>query len=91
MNGVDVTPTITRPPSKSAEHVAQRERAGDRVELVAALDEPGRRRRVEVGAERDDEDVGVERAGVGLDALGGRVDRADRRLHERTPGLTMSA
>ena len=43
------------------QHVAQRERAGHRVELVAALDQPGRGRRVEVGAERDDQDVGVER------------------------------
>ena len=52
------------------EHVAQRERAGVGVELVAALDQAGRRRRVEVGAERDHQDVGLERAGVGLDPLG---------------------
>ncbi len=69
------------------QHVAQRERAGDGVELVAALDQAGRGRRVEVGAERDDEDVGVERPGVGLDALGDRVDRPDGRLDEPHAGL----
>ncbi len=69
------------------EHVAQRERTGDRVELVAGLDESRSRLRVEIGAERDDEDVGVEGAGVGLDAFGVGVDGADRRLHELHTGL----
>ena len=43
------------------QHVAQGERAGDRVELVAALDQAGRGRRVQVGAEGHDHDVAVER------------------------------
>ena len=64
LNGVDVTPTTTRPPSNRVQDVARRERAGDRVELVPALDQAGRGRRVEVGTERHHQDVRVERAGV---------------------------
>ena len=72
LNGVEVTATITRPPSKRLEHVAAREGAGHCVELVARLEQPGRGLRVEVGAERDHQHVGVEAAGVGLDVLGRR-------------------
>ena len=57
------------------EHVAQGEGAGHRVELVAALDQAGRGLGVQVGAERDHQHVGVEGPGVGLDPLGGGVDR----------------
>ena len=79
-------------PSKPLEHVARREGAGHRVELVAALDQPGRRLGVEVGAQGDDEDVGVERPGVGLDASRDRVDGADRRPARTAPrGGTRSA
>ena len=75
LNGVDVTATITRPPSNALEHVAAREGAGLRVELVARLEQPGRGLRVEVGAERHHQHVGVERSGVGVDVLG-RRDRS---------------
>ncbi len=57
LNGVEVTPTTTRPPANAVEHVAQREGPGDGVELVTRLEQSGRRRRVEVGAERDHQDV----------------------------------
>jgi hypothetical protein len=45
--------------------VACREGIGDRVELVPAFDKSGGGRRVEVGTQRDHQDVRVERAGVG--------------------------
>ena len=70
------------PAVEVSQHVAQRERAGLGVELVAALDESRRRLGVQIGAERDDENVRIERAGVGFDALGVGIDRADGRLHE---------
>ena len=63
------------PAGEGGQHVARRERAGDGVELVAVLDQPGRGGRVEVGAEGDDQDVAFERAGVRLDAARDRVDR----------------
>ena len=72
---------------ESLEDVAAGERSPLCVELVASFDEPGRRGRVEIGAECDDEDVGVERARLGLDSLGGRIDRGDVRLHEPHAGL----
>ena len=87
LNGVEVTATMTRPPSKSASTSRSANAPAHRVELVAALDQARRRLGVQIGAERDDEDVGVERAGVGLDALGVGIDRADRRLHELHAGL----
>ena len=87
LNGVDVTPTTTRPPSKRVEHVAEREGAGHRVELVARLDQPGVASGCEVGAQRDHQDVGVEGPGVGLHAPRHRVDRRDGRLHEPDAGL----
>ena len=87
LNGVEVTPTIDPSTGELGQHVTQGERAGHRVELVAALDQPGRVGRVQVGAEGHDQDVAVERAGVGLDPRGDGVDRADRRLHERDARL----
>ena len=65
------------------QRVAQRERAGDGVELVAGFDQARGRRRIEIGAQRDHEDVRVERPGVGLDPLGVRIDRPDAGLDER--------
>ena len=62
-------------------------RAGDRVELVARLGEPGRRVEVVVGAERDDEDVGVVDARVGRDPARLGIDRRDRLLQEADAGL----
>ena len=70
------------PAVEVGQHVAQRECAGLGVELVAALDQSRRRLGVQIGAERDDQNVRIERPGVGFDALGVGIDRADRRLHE---------
>jgi hypothetical protein len=56
---------------------AQPLRAGHRVELEAVVDEAGRAGRVVVGAESDDEDVGVVAARVGGDVARSRVDRRD--------------
>ena len=70
------------PAVEVGQHLTQRERAGHRVELVAALDQSRRRFGVQIGAERDDENVRIERARVGLHALGVGIDRADGRLHE---------
>ena len=85
-----MTPTTTRPPSKSRQHVAEGERAGHRVELVPAFDQPGGGRGVEIGAERHDHHVGVEGPGVGLDARAtGSIARTVV-CTNRTPGLTMS-
>ena len=41
----------------------------------------------QVGAQRDDHDVGVERARIGLDAARRWIDRSDRGLHEAHAGL----
>ena len=49
------------PAAERVQHVAGGEGAGDGVELVAGLDQPRRRRRVEVGAQGDDQHVGLER------------------------------
>ena len=75
------------PALEPVEHVARRERAGLGVELVTRLDQPRRRGRVEVGAERDHQDVRVEGAGGGLDPARVRVDRHHVRLHETHAGL----
>ena len=71
---------------KLLQHIPGGERTLDRVELVAAFDEPGGCRRVEVGAERDHQDVGVERADIGRHAPGDRIQRADHRGTNCTPG-----
>ena len=65
--------------------------AGRRVELVLRLDQPGRRSEVVVGAERDHEDVGLVRAGVGrhMPRLG--VDRRDLFPNEPHSGLDQVA
>ena len=60
------------PPSKSARMSSQLGGAFGRVELVAALDEPGSGIQVEVGPEGDHEDVGVMGALVGDDPLARR-------------------
>ena len=64
------------------EHVAQRRRAGDRVELVAACDQAGRGGRVQVRAEGHHQDVCLESAGRGLHPAGLRIERADLGLDE---------
>ncbi len=85
-HGDDHSPALER-----VEHLPAGERAALGVELVSSFDEPWRRVRVEVGTERDDEDVGVERPCVGLDAFRRRIDRGDVVCTNCTPGLTMSA
>ena len=72
---------------ESLEHVTAGERTALCVELVTSFDEPRRRARVEVRTECDHEDVRIERASLGLDALRGRIDRGDVRLHELHAGL----
>ena len=52
------------------------------VEVVAPVEEPRRRFGLQVGSERHDEHVRIERAGIGLDTFRARVDHADSRLHE---------
>ena len=69
------------------EHVARSERRRRRCRTRARPRRARESRRVEVGTERDDEDVGVERAVVGLDPLGRRDRSPDRRCTNRTPGL----
>ena len=65
------------PAAKARQDVAHRERALGGVELVSGLDQPGGRRRIEISAQRHDDDVAGKRAHVGVDAPGLRVDRAD--------------
>ena len=56
-----------RPAGERGQRVAHPLGPGDRVVLEAALGEARRRVHVVLGAERDDEDVGVVRASVGRD------------------------
>ena len=71
-----------RAPLEAREHVAQREGSRDRVELVAAFHQPRRGCRIEVGAERDHQNVRLERSRVGHHAPGGRIDGSHRGLQE---------
>ena len=72
---------------ETRKHVTQRECSLDRIELVAAFEQSRRRRRIEVGAERDHQHVGVERPRIGFDPPRRGVDRAHGRLHEAHTGL----
>ena len=62
--------------------VAHALRAGDRIELVAVLENTWGQLGRDVGAERDDQDVCVVRTGAGGDPLGRRIDRADSLVAE---------
>ena len=64
----------------------RRLRARDRVEFVRVL-ESRRRRKIVVGAERDDENVAIVVAGVGRHPPGGRIDGDDRLAQEAHAGL----
>jgi hypothetical protein len=64
------------------QHLADPLGAGDGVELVATLGEPGRCVEVVVGAERHDEHVGLVNLAVRGDAPRFRIERGDRLLHE---------
>jgi hypothetical protein len=66
---------------------AQGEGARLGVELVAPLDQPRRGLGVDVGAQRDHQDVAGERTGVRLHLPGRRVDGGHLRLHELHAGL----
>ena len=71
--------------------VAHPHGALERVELVARLGQAGRRVHVVVGAERDDQHVGLVGAGVGGDAPGLGVDRGDRLLQQADARLDVLA
>jgi hypothetical protein len=81
LNGVEVTPMMTRPPPNESS-TSRLAGTVDGAELTAGLDEPRRRRRVEVGAQSHYHHVGLERAGVRLDPAPHRVDGPDRGLDE---------
>ena len=63
-------------------HLAQPLGAGNGVELVAAFGEARRGVEVVVGAERDDQEVGLVGSAVGGDAPRFGIDRGDRLLHK---------
>ena len=67
-----------------------RERAVGRVELVSPLEQPWGGRGVEVGAEREDEDVALEVARIRLDALRPGSMARMTVWTKRTPGFSMS-
>ena len=69
------------------EHPTHVRGAGFRVELVAAFGEPRRGRGVDVGAEGDDEDVGVVRSAAGDHPAGLGIDREHPFLPEVHAGL----
>jgi hypothetical protein len=69
------------------ERIVSLQRSIHRVELVPALEQSGRRRRIEISTERDDHDLALGRSGVRLHPPGIGIDRADRGLHEPNPRL----
>ena len=76
-----------RPARERGQDLGEPFGAGDRVELVAGLGEPGRRGDVVVGAERDHEHVGLVAARVGRHPPRLGIDRGDRLLQEPHAGL----
>ena len=92
LNGVEVTPTITRPPSKSASTSRSANAPAHRVELVAALDEArasppggGRRRARRPGCRRRRCPRRSRPA-----SASGSIDADRRPARTARPGLTMS-
>ena len=77
-------------PLEPRQHLAQCERPGHCVELVAGLDEPWGGGRVQIGTQCDDQYVTFKDARLGLDAFGGRIDRGDGGLDESEPWLDQS-
>ena len=75
----------------AGQHVSQLDCTVDGIELVAAFDEARRRAEVVVGAERDDEHVGVVRPPFRDDAPRCRVDRRISSCRNVTPGLAIVA
>ena len=73
-------------PGERREHLAHGRGPRDRVELVDAVGEPGRRGEVVVGPERDDEIVGLVHRIVRRDAPDLGIDRRDRLLDEAHAG-----
>ena len=67
---------------ETRQDVTRGECTSDRVELVAALDQPRSARGIEIGAKSNDKYVGLEGAAVGRHLPGHRIQRADRGLHE---------
>ena len=77
------------------DHTASRETRQDvtrgectrnRVELMAALDQPRSAGRIDIGAKSNDKYVGLEGAAVSRHLLGHRIHRPDRRLLEANTG-----
>jgi hypothetical protein len=54
---------------------------------MTAVEQTGRRLGVHIGAQRDHQDVGVERALSGVDVLGHGIDGGDFGLHDLHTGL----
>jgi hypothetical protein len=79
------------PALERGQQLAERLGAGDGVELVSAFGQPRRGGDVVVGAERDDDDVGVIGGAIGHDASGGGADRGDEFLLERDARLGQAA
>ena len=75
------------PGPECGERVREPRGAGDGVELVPVLAEAGCRLHVVVGAQGDDQDVGLVHAGVGRHAACLGIDRRDRLLHDAHAGL----
>ena len=90
MNGVDGDPDDDPTALELRQHVAQREGAGLRVELVPTLDQAGCCSGVEVGAERHHQDVGLERARLRRDPPSTGSIELTAAWTNCTPGITTS-
>ena len=91
LNGAPHTPITACPLEKPADGIAHPHGALDAVELLTRFGEPGRPVHVVVGAERDDQHVGLVGAGVRGDGTGLGIDRGDRLLQEADAGLHVLA
>ena len=70
------------PTGEAVQDITGGDGTGDGVELVAALEEARRRGRIEIGAECNDQDIGVEWALVGDHPFRHWINAADGRLNE---------
>ena len=87
MKGAPQTPIRARPCENARKQLAHSLRAGDGVELVAALEQPRRGIEVVIGTQRHDENVRLVNATIGGHATSIGVDRGDRLAQEAHPGL----
>jgi hypothetical protein len=72
---------------EARQHIARREGAIDRVELVSCLRQSGRGGEIHVSPERDYYHVALKPSRVGLHAPGDRINRLNGRLNELHPRL----